>query len=134
MPTLEELENKVWPAIDFESHLVVTCHRLRKKPIEDFTTEDLRIMIGQNIGLQFLMPKAITVLEDDPLADGDFYLGDLLKNVTSVNSSFLDRSPELLARIVLVTKRAMDLLQSSPFRNDADLFKAFQRFTDKYAT
>lgn len=72
MPTLEELESEVWPAPDFDSHLVVTCHQLRKKPIEDFTTEDLRIMIGQNIGLQFLMPQAITVLEGNPLADGDF--------------------------------------------------------------
>ena len=132
MPTLEELESEVWPAPDFDSHLVVTCHQLRKKPINAFTNEDLRIMIGQNIGLPFLMPKAITVLEGNPLAEGDFYSGDLLKNVTSVDSSFYDRSPELLDRVVLITKRAIDLLQSSP--SDADLVQGFQRFVDKTAT
>ena len=132
MPTLEELENEVWPAPEIDSYLVATCHQLRKKPIEDFTTEDLRIMIGQNIGLHFLMPKALSVLEDNPLAEGDFFPGDLLRNATSVGSSFFDRSPEILARVVSVTKQAVDLLQSSG--NDADLLKAFERFTGKYAT
>jgi hypothetical protein len=113
-------------------HLIVTCYQLRKKPIEDFTTEDLRIMIGQNIGLQFLMPKAVTVLEDNPLAEGDLYPGDLLTSVTAVEASFFDRSPDIRVRVLLVTKLAIDSLQSS--RVDADLPKAFQRFTDKYAT
>ncbi|MEE2937847.1 MAG: contact-dependent growth inhibition system immunity protein [Planctomycetota bacterium] len=62
-----------------------------QKPIEDFTSEDLRIMIGRNIGLQFLMPTVVTALEDNPLAEGDFYLGDLLKNVTSIDIPYLDR-------------------------------------------
>ena len=50
MPTLEELEGEVWGEPEFDSHLVSTCHQLRKRPIEDFTTEDLRIMIGKRKG------------------------------------------------------------------------------------
>ncbi len=132
MPTLEELENVVWPESGIDSHLVVTCHQLRKKQIEHFTTEDFRIMIGQNIGLHFLVPRAMEVLEQNPLADGDFYSGDLLKNLISVESSFFDRSPDILARVVSVTKRAIAMLQSES--SDADLVSAFRHFIHRNET
>jgi CDI immunity proteins len=47
--TLEQLENEVWGEPEFHSHLVLTCHSLRKKPIDQFTVEDLRIMLGQDV-------------------------------------------------------------------------------------
>ncbi|MBT8456786.1 MAG: hypothetical protein HKO95_00710 [Rhodobacteraceae bacterium] len=57
--TLEYLEKDVWPDPDYDSHLVATCHRLRKKRLGEFEVEDLRIMIGQGIGLKYLLPKAV---------------------------------------------------------------------------
>jgi hypothetical protein len=68
--TLDELEHSVVKEPPFDSHLVTTCHRLRKKPIDEFTVEELRIMIGQKIGLQHLLPVATAVLEREPLAEG----------------------------------------------------------------
>ena len=40
--TLESLEKKTWPALSSGegSYLVKTCHSLRKKQLQDFTTED----------------------------------------------------------------------------------------------
>lgn len=131
MPTLEELENEVWPDPEFDSYLVTTCHRLRRKPIEDFTTEDLRIMIGQNLGLPFLLPKALIILEDNPFAEGDYYPGDLLVMVTSVKTPFFIQSPGTLARVLKVTKLAINLLRSSG--EDADLLTKLQQFMDKNA-
>ncbi|MBW8637793.1 hypothetical protein K1W69_11395 [Hoeflea sp. WL0058] len=81
MATLEQLENDDWGETDAPTWLVQECHRLRRKPIEEFNNEDLRIMIGQNIGLKYLVPKALEVLRKDPLAAGDFYEGDLLRAV-----------------------------------------------------
>ncbi|MEO9801911.1 MAG: contact-dependent growth inhibition system immunity protein [Reichenbachiella sp.] len=79
---LESLEKDSWrPTPKEESYLVITMHELRKKQLNDFTIEDLRIMIGQNIGLPFLVPLAIEQLEKNILVEGDFYEGDLLKNV-----------------------------------------------------
>ncbi len=45
--SLESLEKKTWPALssDEGSYLIKTCNSLRKKQLQDFTTEDLRIMI-----------------------------------------------------------------------------------------
>lgn len=131
MPTLEELDGEVWGEPEFDSHLVVTCRRLRKKPIDEFTVEDLRIMIGQNIGLQHLIPKALTILEDDPLAEGDYFPGDLLKAATSVDTSFYERYPSALARTLSVARLAIDRLQSSG--DEANLLDLLQRFVNKNA-
>lgn len=64
--TLEALENDVWEPPEFASNLVTTLHRLRKKPLDQFTTEDLRIQIGQGLSLPYLMPLALDSLEIDP--------------------------------------------------------------------
>lgn len=86
--TLEELEGQEWEETDFNTHLIDTCLKLRKKPIAKFTVEDLRIMIGQKLGLDYLIPLALEVIDDDILADGDFYPGDLLEAVLRVNKGF----------------------------------------------
>ena len=74
--------------IDTDSYLITTLHKLRSKPVGDFTTEDLRIAIGQGFGLPFLVPLAIEKLEEDIFAEGDFYEGDLLRNVLAIDASF----------------------------------------------
>ena len=92
LKSLESLEKKIWPPFssDEGSYLIKTCNSLRKKQLQDFTTEDLRIMIGQEIGLYFLMPLAIEKLAETLFAGGDMYEGDLLKNVLDINTSFWD--------------------------------------------
>lgn len=86
--TLEKLENEYWGIQTYDSHLVKRCHELRKIPLNKFETEDLRIMIGQQIGLDYLIPLAIEVLTIDLFAEGDFYEGDLLKNVLAIETVF----------------------------------------------
>ena len=94
--SLESLEKKTWPALssDEGSYLIKTCNSLRKKQLQDFTTEDLRIMIGQEIGLYFLMPLAIGTLTDNLFAEGDYYEGDLLKSVLDVDTKFWDENKD----------------------------------------
>jgi hypothetical protein len=83
MPTLEQLERDVWPepAPHEATSLITKCHRLRKTPIEEFTVENLRTLIGQGIGVAHLAPVALAVLDHEPLAQGDFYPGDLLSAI-----------------------------------------------------
>ena len=90
--SLESREKKTWPALssDEGSYLIKICNTLRKKQLQDFTTEDLRIMIGQEIGLYFLMPLAIETLTGNLFAEGDYYEGDLLKSVLEVDTKFWD--------------------------------------------
>jgi hypothetical protein len=93
--SLQELEGQDWGEASYPSSLVRTCHALRRKPLRDFTVEDLRIMIGQNFSLEYLVPLAIEHLQRDPFAAGDFYEGDLLASVLKVKSSFWQQRPDL---------------------------------------
>ena len=43
----------------YDSSLVKNCYRLRRVPLKHFRIEDLRLMIGQEIGLKYLLPIAL---------------------------------------------------------------------------
>lgn len=104
---LETIENSYWetPYLDDTSYLVNTCHKLRKKKLIDFTIEDLRIMIGQNIGIDYLVPIAIEELHRKPLAEGDFFRGDLALNVLRVDEGFWQRYPNYIRDVNKIAKR-----------------------------
>jgi hypothetical protein len=108
--SLQELEQEDWGEPTFDSHLVTTCHRLRRKPLIEFTVEDLRIMIGQAISLPILIPLAVERLEEEPLAEGDFYPGDLLASVLRTDNSFWDSHHDSLQRIRQVVRQAQESL------------------------
>ncbi|MEU8140234.1 contact-dependent growth inhibition system immunity protein, partial [Streptodolium elevatio] len=59
-------------------------------PIGELGIEDLRLLIGQQIGLAHLVPVALVHLQQDPLVQGDFYEGDLLAAVLRVDQPFWD--------------------------------------------
>ena len=86
--TLESLERIEWKHFDSDSRLIRRTKELRKIPLDTFTTEDLRIMIGEQIGLDYLIPLAIEVLKKDLFVGGDFFEGDLLKNVLAIKTEF----------------------------------------------
>ena len=92
--TLENLEKDFWDNSKCDSNLLKRCWELRKVTLDKFTTEDLRIMIGQQIGLNYLFPLAIESLTKDLFSEGDFYPGDLLKSVLSVDTNFWNTHKE----------------------------------------
>jgi hypothetical protein len=104
--TLDELEGVVWGPPTYDSYLVQTCHRLRTKPIGEFGVEDLRIMIGQNIGLPYLLPLALDRLEENLWSAGDMYPGDLLKMTARAEFPWRTRA-DLRDRLRAVVDRAL---------------------------
>jgi hypothetical protein len=105
--TLDELEGVAWGPPTYDSYLVTTCHRLRTKPIGEFDVEDLRIMIGQNIGLPYLLPLALDRLEGNLWAEGHMYPGDLLKMTAAADFPWATRV-ELRDRLRVVVHRALE--------------------------
>ena len=113
--TLEEIEKQDWGEPSHDSYLVRTIHALRRRPIGDFTVEDLRISIGQQMGIEHLMPLALDHLEVDPFARGDFYRGDLLKVVMEAEPGYWLTHSTVARRMTAVASRAAALL------NDLDV-------------
>ena len=98
--SIDQIEGEVWPEPTLKSHLAMECYRLRKIPLSEFRTENLRILIGQKIALHLLVPLAIDTLEEDLFAEGMMYKGDLLHVVSKLPNSFWVEHVDLNNRIV----------------------------------
>ncbi len=104
--SLEKLERRHDGAPDGPSRMVRECLRLRRVPLKDFTVENLRVMIDQQLGLRHLIPLAVEALADNPLAAGDFYPGDLLKVVLTIDPRFWAQHRDLQGKVDGITARA----------------------------
>src|SRR5262245_59785719 len=109
--SLQELEEHDWgePSQD-DTSLVTRCLRLRRKPLCEFTVGNLRIMIGQRISLSILIPLAVERLEEEPLAEGSFYPGDLLQAVIGAGEEFWASHPDSFQRVRRVVGRIKNLV------------------------
>ncbi|MEY2244000.1 contact-dependent growth inhibition system immunity protein [Streptomyces sp. BF23-18] len=104
--SLEELEGDRRPAPSADdTRLVATALALRRRPIGELTVEDLRLLIGQDIGLPYLLPLALEVLRRNPMAEGHMYEGDLLSAVLTRDSAAWTTFPEVGRELrVIVSK------------------------------
>src|SRR5215203_3287237 len=61
--TLEQLDGDVLGVPKYDSNLVLNCHRLRRVPLNEFTAEDVRLMIGQDLALNTLRQWRSNILK-----------------------------------------------------------------------
>lgn len=107
----------IWPDLGdwvepaYRSHLVSECRRLRHVKLREYNAEDLRIMIGQQIGLECLIPLALDQLETDPWVFGDVRPGDLLDFTTTIGADFWLPRSGLKLRMDAVVKKALDAVK-----------------------
>jgi CDI immunity proteins len=136
--TLEQIENDYWNEPTYTSYLVTTCHQLRKKPLKDFTIEDLRIMIGQNISLEILVPMAIERLKQDILAEGHCYPGDLLKQLLIADIKYWEKNPVLHRKLCKLfshnqpslEKRVGKSIDKGTYKRLVESYEAFIKIND----
>jgi hypothetical protein len=76
--TLNELEGSEWADPDYPSSMVQRIRSLGGIPLREWSTDDLRLVIGQKRALASLLPIALDLLETDPFESGEYYAGDLL--------------------------------------------------------
>ena len=90
--------------------LIKRCQELIKLPLNEYAIEDLRLMIGQDFGLPYLIPLAIEKLNENLFAEGDMYEGDLLANVLKIDQNFWKQNPDLWAQVdQLIASRKSEL-------------------------
>lgn len=118
--TLEQLENSKWADHNFETNLIRRCHELRKIPVGKLEIEDLRLLIGQQIGLKYLVDLTVEKLTADILAEGDYYPGDLLKSVLTIDSSYWKENKSQWLAIDNLLKQNQDKIEQTDL--NADMF------------
>jgi hypothetical protein len=98
--SLDDLEAPGWgDPPPGSTRLVAVAHELRRKPLGELSVEDLRVLIGQGISLDRLVPLAIERLRADPLAEGDLYEGDLLAAVLRAGPDLWRRNSALAEEV-----------------------------------
>jgi hypothetical protein len=123
--TLQELERSDWGEVSSDTSSVIRkSHELRRKPLKDLGVEDLRLLISQQIGLPYLVPLAVKILQANPLISGDFFPGDLLKSALKVNVQFWKERKDLYQDL-LMTVSTMSNIPEEISKN-VDDFKSFK--------
>lgn len=100
--SLEDLKGPLGHHMGSDSYLESECRRLHSVPLPKLTVENLRLLVGQKIGLKHLVPIALDILEENPLVGGHFYPGDLLNSVALAPEHFWTSHPKLNNRLIEV--------------------------------
>lgn len=87
--SIEQLENNYWKEeSEFPTNLVLRCFEYRKIKLSKLTIEQIRLLISQNIGIEFLIGIALEKLEENIIIEGNLYEGDLLDSVSKISPEF----------------------------------------------
>jgi hypothetical protein len=88
--SISELEGWKWKGVipNRETHSGVECRffELHNKPISKLDIYDIRFLIGQNSGLEYLVPYALKKLKEDVFLEVEYYPGDLLCSLFLINN------------------------------------------------
>ena len=105
--SLSEIEDDDWgDPPQGATALVARVHALRHAPIGTLSPGDLRILIGQGIGLAWVVPLALDLLENDPCVEGDLYPGDLHAAVAGVAPEHWSRHADQAERFSTIPECA----------------------------
>lgn len=125
--SIEQIENKYWRNVPINSSdLIKSIYAIRKKKIRELSVEDLRVMIGQNESLNILIPIAIDILSSNIFAEGDYYEGDLLKSVLTIEKSFWVQNPKIKKHLISLFANNKEALKEIK----GPLLEAYQDFLD----
>lgn len=116
--SLQNLEKKVMTNDGYSSNLTARCTELLSRPLNEYSVEDMRIMIGQQVGLNYLIPLALEQLHINILSEGDYYAGDLLNVVLKVDKAFWSKNSLLFKNLIQLIKENKNLLLQSGISED----------------
>ncbi|WP_255724187.1 contact-dependent growth inhibition system immunity protein [Terrimonas ginsenosidimutans] len=98
---------------DAPAGITSRCLQCMRIPIKDLSKEQVRLLLSQDIGTIFLLDKTIQILEEDILADGDFYPGDLLSALLNVSEVYWKSNSDLAGRLYSLLNQQRSLIQKA---------------------
>ncbi len=101
--SLDEIEGSNQKYCNLSSGLIEKCMVARTRKIKELSAEEVRILMSQNIGLEYIVPFSLDILEKEPLIFGGLYKGDLLVALLNVDKSFWIKNPKWNNRLMEIT-------------------------------
>lgn len=114
--SIEELEGLSYGKPEpTDTNLIALCKTFAKIPLKELTVEQLRTLISQRFALPYLIPLALEVLNNNILAEGDLYPGDLLESVYKIKADFEKSHPDLLREFQTLINTHADVIEQARF-------------------
>ena len=111
--SIEQLEKDIWKKpSEFPTDMVEKCYRFRKISIAELTNEQIRLLISQQIGVEYLIGIALEKLERNILTECDFYEGDLLVAVSSLPTEFWNENQTELLDFKTIIEQNSELIKN----------------------
>ena len=111
--SIEQLEKDIWKnPSKFPTDMVEKCYRYRKISIAELTNEQIRLLISQKIGVEYLIGIALEKLERNILTECDFYEGDLLVAVSSLPTEFWNDNKTEFLTFKNIVERNSELIKN----------------------
>lgn len=123
--SIEQLENDYWKGVNFPSSLVERCFAYRKIPISNLSVEQLRVLISQQIGLPYIIPKAISVLQRNILAEGDYYPCDLLSSLLDLSEKGWEQSSNQKFKFIELLRENLSTIEATENREVIKKVRAY---------
>lgn len=121
--SIVELENWDGPDSDFDSYVVQTSQRAVKKPLNQLSLEEIRLLLSQEIGVPYVLPIAVAALEQDILQEVYYYEGDLLNAVLRLPEAFWRNAKEERNIVARLVKEHYSLIKEAEFIEKDNLGK-----------
>jgi len=116
MKSLKELYGK-WkgekPKLNFSTSIQIRTFELYHKKIDSLSPDDLRFIIIQKFGKKEIVSRAIQHLKSDVLLDANYYEGDLLASIFTLEEDFWEENMELRQQLFTI----LDSNQNTIFEN-----------------
>jgi len=111
--SIEQLEKDIWKNLsEFPTDMVEKCYRYRKISIAELTNEQIRLLISQKIGVEYLIGIALEKLERNILIECDFYEGDLLMAVSCLSTEFWNENQTEFLTFKNIVQRNSELIKN----------------------
>lgn len=113
--SIAELENIECIDCGLNSYVVRTSLNALKKPLNQLSIEEVRLLITQKLGVKYLLPIAVNALEDDLFQEVIYYNGDLLNAVLNLPMSFWNDNKDEYEKMRVLIKSNYSKIQSAEF-------------------
>jgi len=119
--SIEQLEKDVWKKPSkFPTDLIEKCYRYRKINIAELTNTQIRLLISQKIGVEYLIGITLEKLERNILTECEFYEGDLLVAVSSLPTEFWNENHTEFLNFKTIVERDSELIKTELGENKFD--------------
>ncbi len=119
--SIEQLEKDIWKnPSEFPTDLIEKCYHYRKISIAELTNEQIRLLISQKIGIEYLIGIALEKLKQNILTECDFYEGDLLVAVSNLPTEFWNENKTEFLTFKNIVERDSELIKNELGENKFD--------------